>query len=143
VAPLSIYLDASVVVPLFVLDPFVGRARALLADSTAGLLVSDFVAAEFASVIGIRVRTRILTTAEARMAFSHFDAWTGARATLCPIDATDVRVAALFLRRLDLTLRAPDAVNLAIAQRLGAEVATFDTKMAASARKLGIPLVRV
>jgi hypothetical protein len=41
------------------------------------------------------------------------------------------------LRRLDLTLRTPDALNIAIAQRVGATLATFDAKMADAARALG------
>ena len=47
------------------------------------------------------------------------------------------RQRAAFLRRLDLTLRTPDALHIAIAQRLAAELMTFDQKMAASARALG------
>jgi hypothetical protein len=37
-------------------------------------------------------------------------------------------------------LRTPDAINIAIAQRLDAALATFDAKMAFSARALGIEL---
>jgi predicted nucleic acid-binding protein len=36
-----------------------------------------------------------------------------------------------------LPLRAPDAINIAIAQRLDTAIATFDDKMAACARALG------
>jgi len=38
---------------------------------------------------------------------------------------------------LDLTLRAPDAINIAIAQRIEADLLTFDDQLAASARALG------
>jgi predicted nucleic acid-binding protein len=41
------------------------------------------------------------------------------------------------LRRLDLTPRTPDAINIAIAQRVGANLATFDVKRAAAASVLG------
>jgi hypothetical protein len=37
----------------------------------------------------------------------------------------------------DLPLLTPDALNIAIAQRVGAEILTFDKKMAVSARVLG------
>ena len=48
----------------------------------------------------------------------------------------DIKSALTFLRRLDLTLRAADAINIAIAQRIGLDLATFDQKMAASAAAL-------
>ena len=52
----------------------------------------------------------------------------------------DVQTAQGFIRRLDLNVRAPDAINLAIASRLGAPIATFDRGMAACATTLGIAL---
>jgi uncharacterized protein len=42
------------------------------------------------------------------------------------------------LRRLDLPLRTADAVNIAIVRRMGATLMTFDEKMAASAKALGV-----
>jgi predicted nucleic acid-binding protein len=38
-------------------------------------------------------------------------------------------------------LRTPDALNIAISQRVGAALATFDDKMADNARSLGVPVV--
>jgi uncharacterized protein len=52
-------------------------------------------------------------------------------------------MAARFLRRLDLNLRAPDALNIAVAQRLGIAIATFDQRMAVAARRLGVPTARL
>jgi predicted nucleic acid-binding protein len=138
---LSIYLDTSALVPFFLADPFVPKARAFLRTEPIGLVISDFAAAEFASVLGNRVRMKLLTLAEARTALSHFDVWTARAATSAELALADVRTASAFLRRLDLTLRTPDALNLAIAQRLNAELATFDRRMAVCARSLGLPLV--
>jgi predicted nucleic acid-binding protein len=55
--------------------------------------------------------------------------------------ASDIASAAAFIRRLDLNLRAPDAINIAIADRVGAALATFDERMAASARALKVAAV--
>jgi predicted nucleic acid-binding protein len=41
------------------------------------------------------------------------------------------------LRRLDLPLKTPDAIHIAIAQRVDATLVTFDWQMAAAARALG------
>jgi predicted nucleic acid-binding protein len=143
VAALTIYLDNSVLVPLLLPDAFVDRAEAFLLTSPTGLIVSDFVSAEFASVIGIRLRTGKLTVNDARAALTNFDLWSGRRTRVAETTTSDIRAAHSMLRRLDLTLRAPDAINLAIAQRLAADLATFDAKMAASAGKLGIPVLQI
>jgi len=137
----SVYLDASVLVALFTDDPFTSRADTFLRANAFVLVVSDFAAAEFASVIARHVRTKEITPDDARTAFSTFDAWT-ARTTQCAqTTAADVAVAETFLRRLDLTLRTPDAINIAIAQRIEATLVTFDDKMMANARALGTPVV--
>jgi len=137
----TLYLDARLLVALLTNDALSARADALLRQRTSILAVSDFAAAEFAFAIARRVRTREVTAAEARLAFSHFDAW-AARATQ-RVDTTtaDVKAADAFLRRLDLPLRTPDAINIAIAERIGAALATFDEKMASSARALGTEVV--
>jgi predicted nucleic acid-binding protein len=140
-AELSVYLDASVVVPIFLLDPFIDRTRIFLQSNTVDIIVSDFVSAEFAAVVGRRLRMKILKTDEARTAFANLDSWVSVAALPAETTSSDVQSARRMLHRLDLTLRAPDAVNLAIAQRLGAELATFDIRMADCARALGIVVV--
>ena len=50
---------------------------------------------------------------------------------------SDIASAEAYLRRLDLNLRTPDALNIAIAQRVGATLVTFDLRMAEAARTLG------
>lgn len=136
---MRLYLDASVLVSLLARDALTPRAYSLLRSRTAELLVSDFAAAEFASALGQRVRTGELTAEEARAAFANFDAWTARTASR--VAAADVRAAEAFLRRLDLTLRAPDALHIATAERIGEALATFDKKMAAAARALGLSVL--
>lgn len=141
-AALSVYLDSSVVVPLFLPDVFAGKAAALLERVDGQVVVSDFVAAEFSSVVGIRLRNKDLTPSAARLAFSTFDSWCDLYAVSARTLASDVEDAKRFIRRLDLPLRTPDAINLAIARRLELELATFDRQMAVSARRLGISIAK-
>lgn len=133
-----VYLDASVIVALLTQDLFTDRAKAFLGLGSPALIISDYAAAEFASVIARRVRTQALTIAEARTAFSNLDVWSARAAQRVETIAADIAAAAGFIRRLDLTLRTPDAVNIAIAQRTGAILATFDIRMAESAGALGL-----
>ena len=107
------------------------RADTFLRANPSVLIVSDFAAAEFSSVIARHVRTKDITKNDARIVFSNFDVWTALTTQRALIAAADIIAAEVLLRRLDLTLRTPDALNIAIAQRMGATLVTFDKKMAA------------
>jgi predicted nucleic acid-binding protein len=136
---LSVYLDASVLVGLFVeKDALAARARTIAVGDDEVLIVTDFAAAEFASVIARLRRMNSLNDDEAREIFGTFDTWHARFANSEDVEPADIRAATLIIRRLNLNIRAPDAINLAIARRLGASIATFDRGMAENARALGI-----
>jgi predicted nucleic acid-binding protein len=136
---LSVCVDTSFLVGLFVeTDAYASAARTYYAATPDALIVSDFVDAEFASVIARLTRMRRIRDAEARGIFTRFDIWRAREAEAEDINAADIRAATSMLRRLDLNVRAPDAINLAFALRLGASVLTFDQRMADNARALGI-----
>ncbi|MBV9758674.1 MAG: type II toxin-antitoxin system VapC family toxin [Alphaproteobacteria bacterium] len=134
------YLDTSIVVALFVDDQHRGRAKAFLRDQQPDIVVSDFAAAEFSAAIARHVRTGKATAQAAKAAFADFDTWAYLFAEGAATDASDVRTAEAFIRRLDLNLRAPDALHIAVVQRIGAILATFDERMAANAKALGTPV---
>jgi uncharacterized protein len=136
-----LYLDASVLVALVSTDPLTTRAEACLAAGTHLLVVSDFATAEVASAIARRVRMREMTEMDARSAFALIDALVIRVAERIATEAGDVKAAEVALRRLDLPLRTPDALNIAIAQRVDAAPLTFDMKMAEAARALGLDVV--
>ena len=135
---MNLYLDASVIVALLTNDVFTPRADAYIRSRTPLLIVSDFAGAEFASVIARRVRTREVTEQTARIAFAELDAWMVRNTERVETTTADVMAATRALRRLDLTLRTADALNIAIAQRVDATLMTFDEKMAVAARALGV-----
>src|ERR1700761_135581 len=120
---LSVYLDTSVIVPLFIVDEFSSRAQSFMNSHRSKVIVGDFAAAEFASALGIRCRKKDLKVRQGRAAFADFDAWMSVYALEVETRPVDIRVAETILRRLDLTLRTPDAIHIAISQRLGAELA--------------------
>jgi uncharacterized protein len=134
----SVCLDASVLVALFTVDASTNRAQTYLAVHNPEVTVSDFAAAEFASAVARRVRTMDLTSDDARVAFASFDDWLVRAAQHVETAAADIAFASSVLRRLDLNLRAPDAINIAICQRLGATLATFDDRMGNAARTLDL-----
>jgi predicted nucleic acid-binding protein len=136
---LSTYFDTSLLVGLFVdFDAFAKSARQIYIDAEDPLVVSDFAAAEFSSVIARLVRMDLVPEDEARAIFGRFDAWRTRSAQAAHVSGIDVQTANGFIRRLDLNVRAPDAINLAIARRFGASIATFDRRMSDNAQALGI-----
>lgn len=134
----SLYLDTSVIVALLTDDALHTRADRFFRDDRPILLISDFASAEFAAVIARRVRVGAIAPDRARIGFSLLDAWSARSATRVEISSADVAVADALLRRLDMPLQTPDAIHLAIAERIGATLVTFDRQMEASARALGM-----
>ena len=140
---IGVYLDASILVSLFIKDSLAERADAVLRSGDyRELVVSDFAAAEFASALGRRVRTRDLVADDVRAIFRDFDAWATEHSRFVTILAGDIAEAGAALRRLDLTLRTPDAVNIAIARRERGALATLDDRMATAATILGVAVAR-
>ena len=131
------YLDASVLVALLTVDALTGRADAFLRKAKPVLLLSDFSMAEFASAIARRVRMKELLVEDARAAFSTLDAWIAKSARRIETHPADIRQAEDLIRKLEHTLRTPDAIHLAMSQRIGASLVTFDEKLASIARAIG------
>lgn len=140
---MNVYFDASVLVALFSLESSSTQAIRTFRGRNIYPVVSDFAAAELASAIARKFRMQLLTETQAHNIFSNFDAWTARMTTKIATTPSDIRVAEAAIRRLDLVLRAPDALNIAIAQRIGAELATFDQRMADCARALGVSVMAI
>lgn len=136
---MSLYLDASALLPLFIEEARTGQAH----DSLRGnvLIISDFAIAEFSSGVARRTRAGEIKGSDAASVFAALDAWTLKTTRRETLTAGDVNVAISLVRRVELGLRAPDAVNIAIAQRCAATLLTFDEKMARSARSLGMTVI--
>lgn len=138
---MSAYLDASVLVALWVNDDALStRASALLRGANTTVIVSDFASAEFASAIARHVRIGSFDRKQAQAALFDFDRWKERAAMTATIESGDVTAAAAVIRRLELNFRAPDAIHIAIAGRLGADLATFDEGLANCARLLQQPV---
>ena len=138
------YLDTSVVVSLLWDDSHTPRAEAFMAKQGAQQgpvpVASDHAGAEFTATVGRLVRLSAMTKPEATGIFSLFDAWITGEVDWVLASSADLAQATAWMRRLDLTLRAPDAIHIALAHRLGATLVTFDAGMALAARRLGVPV---
>ena len=75
--------------------------------------------------------------------FAQMDGWIAQSAKRIEIVSADVATAQGFMRRLDLTLRTPDAINIAMTQRISASLATFDDQMRVAAAAIGVAIVSI
>ena len=135
---MSFYLDASVMLPILVREASSVVVDAFMTTVQQQLWVSDFAAAEVASVLSRLVRMALLTDADASARLADFDAWRAAMSSPVDITASDARLAYIYVRRFDLGLRAPGALHLAIARRFDATLVTLDRRLAIAANQLGI-----
>ena len=140
---MSIYLDASFLIPTLVEEPGSDAVSAYLVAAERELLVSEFAAAEVAAALSRLVRMRLLASADAAARLADFDAWRAAASSPVDVEPTDARLAHAYVRRFDLMLRTPDALHLAIAARLDASIATLDRRLEKAARELGIAVEAV
>ena len=135
---MSVYLDASVILPNLAREASSRRVEAYLATIASGLFIGEFAAAEVASALSRLVRTGEMSLVDANGALASFDAWCASDATLIEVEGADVRLANAFVRRFDVMLRVPDALHVAMSQRLDATLVTLDHRLAAAARGLGV-----
>ena len=140
-----LYLDTSVLVPLFVPEPLSEAMRAWFeVQATAGatFAISAWTLTEFASAMGIKVRDKGLKPEQAQTAC----------ALMRKLQLDSLRVftptrsaferAAEYLAQHALGLRAGDALHLAIAQNENADYFyTLDRRLIEAARKLKLRVV--
>jgi predicted nucleic acid-binding protein len=134
----SLYLDASAILPIFVDETFSGAVAHFLQAADQPLIVSEFATAEVASELSRRVRTGALDLDAVLEGLAHLDVWRAAFTTDLDLQPSDVRLAGLFVRRLELGLRAPDALHAAVCRRTGHTLVTRDRRLAGAAEALGV-----
>jgi predicted nucleic acid-binding protein len=121
---LSVYLDASVILPILIEEPASDLVDRFMMELDDDLIVSEFAAAEVASALSRRL--------------TDFDVWRAASTRDLDLQAADARLANIFVRRFDLMLRAPDALHAAVCRREDHLLATLDRRLATAALELGV-----
>ena len=136
---MTLYLDASVLIPLFIAEARTDEAQTALFGQV--LIVSDLAIVETSSGVARRARMGDISQSEAATVVVSLDIWVTSSAQREILAPGDVRTALSLVWRTDLGLRAPDAMNIAIALRRSAALFTFDFKMAEAARTLGLEVI--
>ena len=135
---MSLYLDASVLLPLVVIEPQHPNLWDFLELQPKPLIVTSFARGEAASALSRLVRTRRLTADEARAGLTDLDAWLKRVCVSPGVEDGDIRTGTRFVERFDLALKLPDAVHLACAKRLGHPLVTLDRLLHHAADALDI-----
>jgi predicted nucleic acid-binding protein len=135
-----LYLDTSVLIALFV--------REVASDDVASwfaalpmseVTTSEWTRVEFASAVGLRVRTASLEREFAADIVGRFARLAERSVAMIVPEKEDFALSSMYLQRFDLGLRAGDALHLAIASRRGCErIYSLDQKLVRSAARLKI-----
>lgn len=136
---MSVYLDASALVPIFVDDDWTPRLEAWLGSEPV-ILVSDWTVAEFSSALSFMVRRGRLTAEERDDAENTLNDWLRGRVGVMATDSEDVGQARLLLHRHP-KLRTPDALHLAIVKRLACTFASYDDDLIEAAVRDGVAVI--
>lgn len=135
---MSAYLDASVILPTLIEEAASAIVDRFMDELEDDLIVSEFAAAEVASALSRLVRTGLLDHEDASRRLADFDAWRAAATRDLDLQASDVRLANVFVRRFDLMMRAPDALHAAVCRREDHLLVTLDKRLVTAALELGV-----
>jgi len=135
---MTAYLDASAILPILIEEVGSAAVDRFIIESGEALIVSEFAAAEVASALSRLVRTGVLDVADAASRLADFDAWRAASTVDLDMQASDIRLAHVFVRRFDLMLRAQDALHAAACRREDLLLVTFDRRLATATGDLGV-----
>ncbi|MFZ1643491.1 MAG: type II toxin-antitoxin system VapC family toxin [Candidatus Contendobacter sp.] len=138
-----IYLDTSVLGAIFFREPNASLVFRQVRTARANrLVISSWTLTEMASVGAIKERMGVIDHETRLKALSSFRRFASFRLALTEIEPTDFRTAALLIEGPG-SLRAGDALHLAVARRLPAKLATLDRRLADAAPIWGVPLLPV
>ncbi len=137
-----VYVDTSVLVPLFLNEPHSLAATDWYAHEKSELVAAAWCVPEFASALGIKQRTGAIDAQQAQGAWESFERMVAADLRLLPVAPANFHRAAELVLDAASALRAGDALHLACAEAAGAKhMATLDDVLGRTAQRLKMKLV--
>jgi predicted nucleic acid-binding protein len=134
-----VYVDTSVLVPLFLNEPHSAAAAQWYAHEKSELVAAAWCVPEFASALGIKRRTGAIDAEQAQGAWTRFERMVAADIRLLPVAPADFHRAAELVLDAHSALRAGDALHLACAEAAGARhMATLDDVLSRNAQRMKI-----
>jgi len=139
---LSVYLDTSFLVAMFVIDANETAAINFLTGKP-DIITSDWAVAEYSSALGLMVRIGRIAPYDRAAAEADLDRLVANRTPIVAVSSEDIVETRRLLRSARSPLRTPDALHLALCRRLGTPIATFDEGQRRAAIEFGIAVARL
>ncbi|CAL1691413.1 hypothetical protein MMB232_01553 [Brevundimonas subvibrioides] len=136
-----LYVDASAIVAIVGNEAASRVVEATLDSDGVMAVVTDLAIAESSAALARNGRIWRWSAGETDRFYRDLDIWASDAAEAVAIVSADVGQAIEFVRQGVLNLRAPDAIHIATAHRLGATLLTLDKGMARAAAALGVPYI--
>lgn len=135
------YFDTSFLIPLVLVESTSESIRTFFIEADADdLAVSDWTLVEFASMLAREVRMGGLQADAAQNAIARFESLVQTSFEVLLPTRDDFVRARYWLGLFDTSLKAPDALHLAIAgNRNATSIYTLDRAMIVAGRTLGLP----
>lgn len=141
---MSYYLDTSFTIAAFTSEDRTAIAQGWIsANLKEELYISQWGQTEFSSALSMKIRTGDLTIENRAKILVNWRTFEASSLGMINIASEDFLTAARFADHYDLSLRASDALHIAIAHAAGRMLVTLDKKMADAAIVLGVPVAKI
>ncbi len=141
---MSYYLDTSFTVAAFTAEQSTHTAQQWISKHLeAELYISPWTQAEFSSALSIKIRTGYLSLENRAKVLTDWRTFEAASLGMIAVAHEDFANATRFAEHYALSLRASDALHIAIAQSAGCTLVTLDKRMADAAIELGVPVAEI
>jgi len=133
------YLDTSLLVAALTPESRTQEVQQWLGQQQPEeLAISDWVIAEFSAALAAKLRAGRVDASERAAALSEFAQLCASSFAILPISRTHFQMAARFADRHTLSLRAPDALHVALCLDHGAVLCTLDRNLSEACIPLGV-----
>ena len=134
-----LYIDTSLLVAGLTNEAETERIQGWLGQQAEGdLAISDWVATEFSSALSIKLRAGHIEHAHRADALAMFARLCADNFLVVPVSRLQFRTAARLADQHQLSLRAGDALHLAVCADHGATLCTLDRRLSDAGPALGI-----